>query len=150
MGLTLVEVLAATALLGLVGSLFLESFSGVTERARVQALVRGLEQLDARARLHARTGTPVAIALDPAQRRLLAIVRGSGETLTAVEVPDRCEVALLRGAAIHEKSVVLERGGASPDYAFDVKSTFGETRIDVSGLTGWTTTVLVHAPEGAR
>lgn len=147
-GLTLVEVLATIVLLGLVAAAFLESFGGVTERARARALVRDLVQLDARARLHARTGATVAVAVDPAKERVVAVARPSGKILAQVQWPEGSEVALFADGAARAKAVTIEAGGSSVDYSFDVKGIAGTTRIDVSGLTGWTTTASVS--EGAR
>jgi prepilin-type N-terminal cleavage/methylation domain-containing protein len=140
-GLTLIEVLATTALLSLVAAALMGSFGGVTDRARVQALLHDLGQVDARARLHARMGTSVALAVDPARRRLFATARPSGERLSELTWPDDCEVKLVRSVReplIRARGIFVEAGGCSVDYTFEVKTPLGNDRIEVSGLTGWT------------
>jgi len=140
-GLTLIEVLATTALLGLVAAAWIGSFGGVSDRSRVQALLHDLVQVDARARLHAREGTSVAVAVDSARRTLLATARSSGERLSETSWPDGWDVKLLpaaRDSTSRAKAIVVEAGGVSADYAFEVKTPLGIRRIDVSGLTGWT------------
>ena len=140
-GLTLIEVLATTALLSLVAAALMASFGGVTFRARVQTLLHDLSQVDARARLHARTGTSVALVIDRTKRALFATARPSGERLSEMTWPDDCDVKLVRSVrdpSSRAKAIVVEAGGSSVDYAFEVKTQLGSDRIEVSGLTGWT------------
>lgn len=145
-GLTLIEVLATTALLGLVAAALLGSFGGVSDRARVQALLHDLVQVDARARLHAREGTSVAIAVDAANRTLLAAARSSGERISETSWLDGWDVKIVpaaRDSSSRARVIVVEPGGVSSDYAFEVKTPLGVRRIDVSGLTGWTSVAEV-------
>lgn len=145
-GLTLIEVLATTALLSLVLAAMMGTFGGVTDRARVDTLLHDVVQVDARARLHAREGTSVAIAVDPARRTLLAAARSSGERLSEASWPDGWDVKLVpttRDSTRRARAIVVESGGTSPDYAFEVKTPFGIRRLDVSGLTGWTSVAEV-------
>jgi prepilin-type N-terminal cleavage/methylation domain-containing protein len=140
-GLTLIEVLATTAILSLVAAALIGSFGGVTDRARVRALLHDLNQMDARARLHARMGASVALAIDPARRTLFATARSSGERLSEMTWPDDCDVKLVESVRepwSRAKAIVVEAGGSSVDYTFEVKTPLGTDRIEVSGLTGWT------------
>jgi len=140
-GLTLIEVLATTALMSFVAATLMGSFSGVTDRARVQTLLHDLSQADARARLHARTGTSVTLSVDATHRRLYATARPSGERLSETTWPDDCDVKLVRSVrepSNRAKAIVVEAGGSSVDYTFEVRTPLGNDRIDVSGLTGWT------------
>ena len=140
-GFTLVEVLATTVLLGLVAATMIGSFGGVTDRARVQALLHDLTQFDARARLHARLGISVTLSVDPAKRTLSATARPNGERLSEVTWPDDCDVKIARSSRdrlSRGRAIVVDAGGASVDYVFEVKTSLGNKRVDVSGLTGWT------------
>src|SRR5258706_12228992 len=118
----------------------MESFGAVTVRARVQALLHDLSQVDARARLHARRGTSVAISVDPAKRTLFATARPRGERLSELTWPDDCDVKVVRSvreSSSRAKAIVVEAGGSSRDYAFEGETPPGNHRIAGSGLTGW-------------
>jgi len=140
-GLTLVEVLATTALLGIVAAVLLGSWSAPAQRSRFRALVDEVKGLDARARVAARTGAPVALALDPTRHRLVVNLRFGGETVAEVSLPQDVEVALLRDRAIRSGAVRFDPCGTSCDYALDLRDGTHHARVEFAGLTGWSSTL---------
>jgi type II secretory pathway pseudopilin PulG len=132
--------LAVTALLGLVASLLAGSFGDASDTAKARALVRRLEDLDARARLAARSGSDVTIAIDDQARRVVATRRAEGDLLSEVSLPEETTVELRVGATLRMKAVHFDANGSSSDYAIVLHAAKRDARIDVSGLTGWTRT----------
>jgi prepilin-type N-terminal cleavage/methylation domain-containing protein len=143
-GLTLVEVLATTVLLGLVASLLATSFGDASQVAKTRALVRALVDLDARARLAARAGSDVSIALDTTGRRAVAVRRIEADVLSEVVWPEGTTVELRAPSASPVKAVHFDANGTSVDYVVVVHSQSRDARIDVSGITGWTQTSEVR------
>jgi hypothetical protein len=86
-------------------------------------------------------GTSVTLSVDPAKRTVFVTARPSGERLSELTWPGDCDVKLVRSVrepSSRAKAIVVEAGGSSADYAFEVKTPLGNDRIEVSGLTGWT------------
>jgi hypothetical protein len=72
---------------------------------------------------------------------LFVTARPSGDRLSELTWPDDCDLKLVRFVrepSNRAKAIVVEAGGSSVDYAFEVKTPLGNERIEVSGLTGWT------------
>src|SRR5262245_7942346 len=95
-GLTLIEVLATIALLGIATALLLNTWSAQSEPTAFRALLSDLRGLDGRARAAARTGTPVALSLDEAQHRLVLHVRDRGDVVGELTLPEGASVEILR------------------------------------------------------
>lgn len=138
-GLTLIEVLAVTALLGLIAAVFLSRASAPTERAAFRAVLTGLEELDRRARVAARLGTPVALAFDPARQRLVAHRRFGGAFVAECLLDPEIEVDLVRDGRERVPAIHFDGCGTSPDYEILLRRHEQRARIEVAGLTGFCT-----------
>jgi len=138
-GLTLIEVLATTVLLGLVATTILRSFSAPSAKTQLRALVQQIVALDRRARVMARTGSRVMLAVDPSRERLVAIIRGEGSAIAEVAFASGDSVALRLEAAQPTKTVHFQADGTSCDYAVEMEHADISTRVDIAGLTGWAT-----------
>src|SRR5438128_692791 len=91
-GLTLVEVLVVVALSGLVASVLAGHVAQGTETARWRAFLHEVEQLDARARIHARLGSTMSIEVDRERRRLISRDATTRDVLAEVELPNETTV----------------------------------------------------------
>lgn len=140
-GLTLVEVLATTVLLAIVAVVLLRSSAEPTEDAAFRSLVNELKALDARARVAARTGSPLSLSLDCNRHRLIAHARFGGETICEVALPEDTAVSLFRDGIVCAKAVLFDSCGTSCDYALDIRQKSRRARVEFAGLTGWSTTL---------
>jgi len=129
-GYTLLEVLAVVAILGSVAGAIAASLGASTREAQRSALRASIRDLDARARLFARSGTPVALSREE-DGRLVLREHPHGRVLMALEGSE-LELRTEAGA----RSLVFDRLGRTPDYAvtfFDDAN--GPLRVQ--GATGW-------------
>lgn len=140
-GLTLIEVLVTTVLLALVAAALLGQTNGeVHDRARLRALSRELRDIDARARLIAKSGTRVFLSHE-AERGVMTLSergdRGHRTPLVARPLDEgaRCVLLVDRLRPAHEVS--FDPPGTSRDYSLELSIGDRRTRLDVSGLTGW-------------
>lgn len=136
-GLTLIELLAVVVILSMVAGVATVGLAATNDAAQLRAAVAGWQDLDARARITARTVRPVTLAMDPEGSRLVvraSVVGGVGELLAEYQFP--------RGATGHMEGdgpidrIDVDRQGRSIDY--DVAVTLGDrvNRFAVRGLTG--------------
>lgn len=166
-GLTLIEMLAVVALIGLVSGSIMLRAGAAGDAARWQAAIAELAALDAAARSAAQRGTGVLLRAlpdggtvaagtwpewDEASRRARpvppAMVTLPAGLRAWVEVPD----ARPGGAVIVREGggrpqgqrpgdVLIDPAGRSVDYRIIVASDDGRRwTIEVAGLTGWTRT----------
>jgi prepilin-type N-terminal cleavage/methylation domain-containing protein len=131
-GLTLIELLAVVVILSMVAGVATVGLSATSDAAGLRAALAGWQDLDARARISARSGGPVTLALDQEQNAL--VLRRGAEHLAEFQLP--------QGVTVHVESsgrpdrIEIDRHGRSIDY--EVAITLGErvTRVSVRGLTG--------------
>ena len=139
-GLTLIEVLVTTVLIGLVSAALLGMAGGDQhERAQLRTLVRELRDLDARARLVARTGEAVELSVDETAGRV--VVQGARGTTPISErmLPTGAKCSIRRDRVRPVQLIAYDSTGASGDYAFELALGRFQARLDIAGLTGWIT-----------
>ena len=134
-GFTLLEVLAVIVLVSLVLGVTLPGLGASSALAHQRRAVAEVRDFDARARLHARAGGPVVLALEE-EGRVLSLRRWPrGELLArtawggdvAVELRDEAD----------DDEVYFDRAGRSADYDVVVRSDERVARWQVAGWTGW-------------
>ncbi len=139
-GLTLIEVLVTTVLIGLVAAVLLHSFGDAQhERAAFRALLRELRDLDARARLVARSGEAVELSHDGTSGRVVIRGSGGGSIIAERELPPGATCSIRLKGARSARAIAFDPIGASRDYTLDVEFGQQRARLDVAGLTGWVT-----------
>lgn len=135
-GLTLLETLAAVALLALAASALAVSLGGATDAERLAALRAELLDLDARARLLARSAGGAVLSLEDDGARLRVAAPAVAEPALRRALPRPWTLRLERRAGEAEGAVAYDARGRCPDYAFIIATPAGEHRIPVAGLTG--------------
>jgi len=139
-GLTLIEVLVTTVLLGLVSAALLGMAGGEQhERTQLRSLVRELRGLDARARLVARTGEAVELSVDDAARSVVVRVARGTAPIAERTLPPEAKCSIRRDRVHPVRRISYDSTGASGDYTLDIALGHHQTRLDIAGLTGWIT-----------
>lgn len=138
-GLTLAELLAVVVLLGLVMALGAPRLASSAGAAEMTAFEAAWRDLDAKARLLARSGqsgVTLWLALD---QRALVLCRGEDERVSSAAVPPGMTVALVRSREQHLTAITFDARGCSPDYALRLGDVNGHLHRTwrVAGLTGW-------------
>ena len=135
---TLVETLAAAALLGLVASVVALGLAGAGDKARLGEAVTMVRDLDQRARELARSGGPVALGLDGELRRMtITGVERRGSILAERWLPSAVDVTLREPGGSAVNSITFDRLGRSRDYTVQLAASGNDLVLSVSGLTGW-------------
>lgn len=143
-GFTLLELLAALALISMVSALGLSRVSLFTTRARLDAFVSEFRAFDAHARLRARTAGPVRVAYDPIKRVFEATDLETGERTSRLGIADEFHVVFTiddpsrspLSQEAHATSYRIDREGRSLDAEIVVTLQDQTKRIAVDGLLG--------------
>lgn len=139
-GLTLLELLAVVALLGLVAGVGLTSLARSDQWSRLRAVEDTWCNLDALARLLARGGADsVTIRVDRSANTI-DLRDGAGETVSRRTIPNGVVVEILvDGSTGPTDTLYLDGRGCSPDYHVTVRFVDGNStrQCRVAGLTGW-------------
>lgn len=135
-GLSLVEMMAVTALIALVGAIGTVPLAAAGDAARMRAFIADLHRIDAHARHLARTTAPgngpvvMTIQLD-------VTVRVDQETTIRSGVPEDM-TAHLRVDNATVESISWDRRGCGPDYTVAIhRDGLPASHVHVYGLTGW-------------
>ena len=132
---TLIEMLAVIVIASMIVAVGGVSVNAAHEHSAFACTLAGLEQLDALARLHARSdGEVAAITLNRERRQVQLVVVSSGEQLAQIDVPLTIELVL--EAPRGSNRIVFDSRGLSDDYAVVVRSDASCKRVSVAGLTG--------------
>jgi len=143
-GFTLIEVLAVIVLLALVAGALTVRLGAVSEASAFRATRASLRDLDARARLFARSTGAVVMRVEDEGRRVV-LRRGSGAELAAVECPQGVTVAFVtQPPAAPATAVTFDRLDRAPDYGLELARAGRSDRWWVCGETGWTDAESVH------
>ncbi|MCC6910353.1 MAG: prepilin-type N-terminal cleavage/methylation domain-containing protein [Phycisphaerales bacterium] len=140
-GFTLVEMLAVVMLLGLVSSVAVVSLAGADETGALQSARWGFVNLDAQARLAARTdGAAVVIRLlDGGARAVASVTPASEGAWSASFDCPRSTLARFfeRDGGQELDGIIIDRTGRSADVSVQVFSASGRSeRWFIHGLTG--------------
>ncbi|MFG0282921.1 MAG: prepilin-type N-terminal cleavage/methylation domain-containing protein [Phycisphaerales bacterium JB039] len=138
-GVTLIETLAAVALLGLVGSLLAVGLGGAGDAARIAAAVSAVRDLDQRARVVSESAAPATLRRHSNGRLLIETASPGGEVVIMAErwAPKAVHLTLwtLSGDAVD--AIRFDRRGRSLDYRVDIAAAEWRISLTVSGMTGW-------------
>lgn len=135
---TLIETLAAVALLGLIGSVVVVGLAGAGERARMGDAVAMIRDLDQRAREVAVNEGPVMLLIDSEQRRVRVVsAERDDPTLAERWLPDAVELALQDARGRDLDAINFDRLGHCHDYVARIGAGDGSLALSISGLTGW-------------
>lgn len=138
-GFTLLEVLAVVALLSMVTAALTVHLASVSESARFRAAEARLLDLDARARLLARSATTVLLAVADGGRALTLSEVRTGAPLARVDLDEGASVTL--EVEPNQSWVLIDRLGRSVDYELELQSGEQKSRWSIAGGSGWTETV---------
>ena len=134
-GFTLIEVLAVIVIISMAGGLTIVSLSSVSDAAAFRAASARSRELDGKARLFARTGTPVKLSATTDHDGLVVQTVGTGEVLATTSMPS--EVTVYLGMEDQQtRAVTFDRSGRSADYRIILGRAESFTVLKVSGLTG--------------
>jgi len=134
-GFTLIEVLAVVVLLGLTAVTLAPSLGPTRELFEARAIREQLRDLDARARLLARTSGPVALAVTHGGHRVLLLETPSGRTVEQVDLGRDRELRLYAPESV--SSIPFTSAGCSPDYQVVLREGREKDAWKVSGESGW-------------
>lgn len=137
-GFTLLELLAVSALLALVASAISLGVSSSTRASQFAAASASLQDVDARARLLARSEGAVLLRIEEGGRRVGVVKAESRERLAEVALPIGMTAWLGSAGASGER--LFDCSGRTEDYRVELRGLEGETSAwRVSGATGWIT-----------
>lgn len=138
-GLTLLEVLVTTVVMGLVAAALLRAVGGDDrDRVALRALVDEVKSLDARARLLARAGEPAVLSGDASGTRLVVHVRGELAPVAERVLPEEARCTLRCDGLSRASAIAFDPSGASVDYRVEFEHGGARAVVEVAGLTGWT------------
>lgn len=136
---TLIEVLAVVTIVALATAALTIGLGAADANARLRALTADLIDLDARARLLARTdGTcELRFPRDEAEREVALVLVSHEDAFSTVVLPmsARAEARTLDGDPL--EAVRFDRSGRTPDYSITVSMGDLTAAWTVAGLTGW-------------
>lgn len=144
-GFTLLEVLAVIVVLTIVTALGLAGLSSSSSAAELMKVKGGCRNLDAQARLVARTcGASVVIKFDAVSNQLELLQGDNSDHLAAMSVPEGLSVRFdINGVTTDH--IIFDRLGRSSDYRVVIASGNRQSRLDIAGLTGVATAREVEA-----
>lgn len=137
-GFTLIEVLTVVTILAIATAAMTVGLASADANARLRALGADLVDLDARARLLARTDGACELRLPSEQDRSVALALvGSDEAFTTIALPRGARLEASTTASDALETIRFDRSGRSFDY--EVIVTFDDLSATwaVAGLTGW-------------
>ena len=134
-GFTLLEVLAVVILFSLVASVLTVHLAAASESATFRAAASRLRDMDARARLFARTSGPLVLSLQDQGRSLLLSQVDTGASLLRVDLGEGAAVEIETDPP--RRWILFDRSGRSVDYELALASGEREARWQVAGTTGW-------------
>ncbi|NND02016.1 MAG: prepilin-type N-terminal cleavage/methylation domain-containing protein [Acidimicrobiia bacterium] len=140
LGFTLIELLAVIVILSLTLGVGITSLATIDNAARFQRARTSILDLDARARLIARRGTPVEIDIQRADGTWTARVRRieTGETLASFAEHGSIEAELITLAQPQDGvRVPFDARGRCPDYSVRLQHRDHAEEWAINGLTGW-------------
>lgn len=135
-GFTLVEVLATVAILGLVMSLGMAALGGVLETAADREAAAIVRDLDARARIAARTLGPAQIVAVDEGHAVAVVVAATGEPVVRRDLPAGRIVRFVDLQGHPLAAVAVDASGRSIDHVVELVGARGVARLRVAGITG--------------
>lgn len=136
-GLTLIELLAVVVILAMVAGVAVVNAGSMNASAELRAIARQWQELDARARLHARSDGPVQMHIDSDNRAIRLVSAATNEQLAFIDLPLGTTVRIQIAAAEPASHVTIDRTGRSGDYTASVERNGGKITWTIYGLTGW-------------
>ncbi len=134
-GFTLIEMLAVIVILSLVAGTTLMNASAVTDDAAFRAAAAGVRDLDARARMFGRSGSPAMLMPTEQRDGLVLNGMGKGDVLAFVTMPAGVTIHLNTEGA-NEEVIGFDALGRSCDYAIVLHRADRVLTLQVCGLTG--------------
>ncbi len=131
---TLIEMLAVVVIASLVIALGGLNISATSERTAFTRMVAALQQMDARARLHARSSGGIMVIRVEMESRLVRLVTRQRELLAELVIPSMIEMTVETADA--KPRIVFDARGVSDDYALTLRADGHTVRLNVHGLTG--------------
>jgi prepilin-type N-terminal cleavage/methylation domain-containing protein len=133
-GMTLLEVLAVLVILGMATAVLATHFAVPTEHAKHDATIAAILDLDARARLVARSDGGASIAME-ADRPLIHCTARDGSLISEVAADPDLELRLQTEPPVPK--IRFDAAGRSATYRIEWKDGARARRIDICGETGW-------------
>ena len=136
-GFTLIELLAVIVIVSMIAGVTTISLASASDSAQLNATIARWRDLDARARLFARSLGPVTMRLDRESRSLRLYYDGLAELLSHLTLPRGTNAQIV--AQRPTDVVNFDRLGRSADYEVEVSISERTVHWHVCGLTGWIT-----------
>ena len=136
---TLLELLLVVALLGGIVVVVAPHLAAADQAGARLRFDRELRDLDARARIQARTGGPVTVGATNDGAAVVLVRARTGERLSQVAVPAGTRVVLHERSAQRPGPVRFDAAGRCDDYEVALVTEAETRRRLVSGLTGFET-----------
>jgi prepilin-type N-terminal cleavage/methylation domain-containing protein len=136
---TLLELLLVVALLGGIVVVVAPHLAAADAAGRRIRFERELRDLDARARIQARTGGAVTLGATGDGAAIVLLLARTGERLSEVTVPAGTRVVFHERSAQRTGPVRFDAAGHCDDYEVAIVTDGATLRRTVSGLTGFAT-----------
>lgn len=135
---TLIELLAVIVIVSLIAAVATVSLASADLNAGLLKAGASLREVDARARLHARTsGKSVFLKLDQEHYNSLMLFDAQQRQLSKVQLHQDVKVQFMSDVNIPRQLINFDRLGRSEDYQVIIESSATAQRISFSGLTGF-------------
>lgn len=138
---TLIELLAVIVIASLVTAMGAISMGGVMRQTQFQRTIAALADLDARARMHARSSGAAMLVMFDSERRQVTLTRRGlpledpVTRLSVVDVPGEIDLQYDMPHQRHT-AILFDRLGTSIDYAVEVRDAISARRLEFAGLSG--------------
>jgi prepilin-type N-terminal cleavage/methylation domain-containing protein len=135
--LTLIELLAVIVIASLVLAVGGWSLGATSERTVLARTIANLQQIDARARLHARSSCAIVVLQIEGDARVLRLATVEGDKLSKVSLPLSIAMTIEKpGGPNQEPRLVFNARGHSTDYVVTLRTQHEVVRFEVHGLSG--------------
>jgi len=135
-GFTLLEVLAVVVILSVAASVTLVGLSSAGDEVAMRGTRSSLKELDAKARLYARTGQGAVLRVDDSGAIEVLALGPEGGRIARAFINPQIQVTL-EVIDSAEPGIRFDRLGKSPDYGVVLESATRKESWHVCGSSGW-------------
>ncbi|PCI11332.1 hypothetical protein COB72_01085 [bacterium] len=137
-GFTLVEMLVALVLMGLIAASIAPNLAGTTKRTQTDKMIADLIDLDARARVLSGKHRMCYFEYDETHHQIeLFVVDENIESVQVINIPNFVVLNIEQGVDQGHTATIFNRLGQTENYQFTLTMDEDTSQIAFNGLTGW-------------
>lgn len=136
-GFTLLELLAVVIILAMVAGAVGVNAGAMNTAAKLRAAAQKWQELDARARQHARSEGAVSIRIDSDNHVIRLLRAATDEQLAFIELPTDATATAATISGRPTPHIIMDRTGRSNDYTASLEWNGARMTWTIYGLTGW-------------